>query len=150
MNFHRLTKLYDQLTPTERLPLIIAARARGDAVEQARLVESAPLQKLAELASYHAARFVAHFDGWKQFCLAMHMDPEVVLNLMPGRDIIMETEKQARYVAFSHEEAGQFLRRLTVAVEGKDSLGPGPAPLETADELAKGWRETVDELARKW
>src|ERR671936_57782 len=37
-----LTTLYDQLTPFERLPLIIAAGARNDAIEQRRLSSAAP------------------------------------------------------------------------------------------------------------
>jgi hypothetical protein len=218
MNFQRLTKLYDRLTPPERLPLLIAALIRGDSVEQARLMDSAPLQafqvadyhglaqafwraadfqimgllnlaahfwrclsqwlqldsgaestaaadqgpdakagtqqaaaaEAAGLACYHAARFVAHLDGWKQFCLAMHMDPEVVLNFMPGRDTIERTERQARQVAFSPEEAAQFLRSLTMAVKGNDSLERQPLKLETAEELANGWCEIVDQAARKW
>jgi hypothetical protein len=37
-----LAKLYDHLTPHERLPLIVAASTRGDEVESGRLVNSAP------------------------------------------------------------------------------------------------------------
>jgi hypothetical protein len=37
-----LARLYDRLTPRERLPLIIAASARGDDADRARLVGSAP------------------------------------------------------------------------------------------------------------
>jgi hypothetical protein len=37
-----LAKLYDRLTPRERLPLILAASARGDEAELDRLVNSAP------------------------------------------------------------------------------------------------------------
>ena len=37
-----LAKLYDRLTPRERLPLIVAASARGDEADRARLVASAP------------------------------------------------------------------------------------------------------------
>src|SRR5262249_46171514 len=42
MNTDRLAKLYDQLTPWERVPLIIAAGARGDHEEQDRLQNTAP------------------------------------------------------------------------------------------------------------
>ncbi len=42
MNTTILDKLYDQLTARERLPLIIAAARRVDAVERRRLVNSAP------------------------------------------------------------------------------------------------------------
>jgi hypothetical protein len=37
-----LSKLYAHLLPRERLPLILAAQARGDEVEQQRLAASAP------------------------------------------------------------------------------------------------------------
>jgi hypothetical protein len=39
-----LTKLYAQLLPRERLPLLMAARARGDQQGQQRLAPSAPLR----------------------------------------------------------------------------------------------------------
>jgi hypothetical protein len=42
MNTNGLAKLYDRLTPKERLPLILAASARGDQTEQDRLAHSAP------------------------------------------------------------------------------------------------------------
>jgi hypothetical protein len=42
MNTDALAHLYDQLDPFERLPLIIAAGARGDKTEQRRLSEAAP------------------------------------------------------------------------------------------------------------
>ena len=45
MNTKGLAKLYDHLTPHERLPLIIAASTRGDEVEQGRLANSAPRQR---------------------------------------------------------------------------------------------------------
>jgi hypothetical protein len=42
VNTDALAKLYDRLTPSERLPLIIAAVERGDAAEADRLSRSAP------------------------------------------------------------------------------------------------------------
>jgi hypothetical protein len=42
MNTNGLAKLYGHLTPRERLPLIMAAHARGDEAERDRLVRSAP------------------------------------------------------------------------------------------------------------
>jgi hypothetical protein len=42
MNTNGLAKLYDRLTPKERLPLILAASARGDEAERDRLSRSAP------------------------------------------------------------------------------------------------------------
>jgi hypothetical protein len=43
MNTKGLAKHYDKLTPWERVPLIIAAGARGDEAEQERLARSAPM-----------------------------------------------------------------------------------------------------------
>jgi hypothetical protein len=42
MNTNALAKLYDRLTPLERLPLIVAATERGDDAEADRLSRSAP------------------------------------------------------------------------------------------------------------
>ena len=40
MNTNGLAKLYGQLTPKERLPLILAASARGDEAERNRPTKS--------------------------------------------------------------------------------------------------------------
>jgi hypothetical protein len=65
-----LAKLYDRLTPRERLPLIVAASARGDEPDRARLVASAPTylcrvpdyyglaEGLRSLALLHVARML--------------------------------------------------------------------------------------------
>lgn len=52
MNTNGLAKLYEHLTPKERLPLILAASARGDEVERERLVHSAPREGFW-LPDYH-------------------------------------------------------------------------------------------------
>jgi hypothetical protein len=52
MNTESLAKLYDRLTPFERVPLIAAAASRGDEVERDRLVRSAPRTRY-RLPDYH-------------------------------------------------------------------------------------------------
>ena len=52
MNTKTLSKLYDRLTARERLPLIIAAARRSDAVERRRLVDAAPSLRL-EVSDHH-------------------------------------------------------------------------------------------------
>jgi hypothetical protein len=52
MNSNALAKLYDRLTPLERLPLIAAASLRGDEAEYVRLVNSAP-RRLYKLPDYY-------------------------------------------------------------------------------------------------
>src|SRR5262245_14528626 len=42
MNSDGLARFYDRLGPWERLPLLVAAAARGDTVECERLARSAP------------------------------------------------------------------------------------------------------------
>ena len=53
MNTNGLAKLYGHLTPRERLPLLVAAAARGDEAERSRLVNSAPAT-VFKLPDYHA------------------------------------------------------------------------------------------------
>ena len=52
MKLHHLAELYDQLTPRERVPLIVAAGARGDQAEQKRLIDSAP-KEAYEVPNYY-------------------------------------------------------------------------------------------------
>lgn len=219
MNIDRLAKLYATLTPRERLPLIIAAGARGDETEQKRLSASAPkvspqvpdyhalakalleavhyhLETLLDLAAkfwqwwglwmaydtraasaagdrkcrrrkavaevlqewrahdtarYYASRFVAHVDGWKQFCAELKIDPGVLLEFMIGWGTIMQTEKTARAMAFSVEEAARFVDLETVPVEGDDSRERRPVSVETVEELAEGWHVILDKMVcRRW
>jgi hypothetical protein len=70
MNTNGLAKLYGQLTARERLPLIVAATARGDEADRARLVASGPTslfrvpdyyglaEGLRSLAVLHVARML--------------------------------------------------------------------------------------------
>jgi hypothetical protein len=214
MNTNELAKLYDQLTPRERVPLIMAAGARGDQVEHKRLSASAPkeayevpnyyglakalkeagyfhLLTLLDLASsfwqwwglwmsnplrdpgetgakksrrgqnkslqrlerraggivrYYASRFVAHVEGWKQFCSELQIDPEAQLNFMIGWETIRRTEESARELAFTDEEAALFVHLESVAGDGDESLEQGPAPVETAEDLAKSWHVLLDKF----
>lgn len=52
MNSNALAKMYDRLSPMERLPLIIAAADRGDLFERDRLANSAPT-RLYRMQDYH-------------------------------------------------------------------------------------------------
>src|SRR5438445_5615434 len=52
MNANGLSKLYDRLQPHERVPLWLAAGARGDKAEQERLDSSAPKKALVVADSY--------------------------------------------------------------------------------------------------
>jgi hypothetical protein len=214
MNTNELAKLYDRLTPRERLPMILAAAARADEVEHKRLIKSAPKESFevpdyyalakalreagdfhlltlldlaatfwqwwglwttyglrepgttgykktrrkhggsAELSEYRAggivryfaSRFVAHVEGWKQFCAELQIDPEAQLNFMIGWETICRTEERARELAFTPDEAALFLRFETITVEDDESSEKGPIPVETPEDLAKGWQLLLDKL----
>jgi hypothetical protein len=216
MNTKYLAKLYDQLTPRERLPLIMAAGARSDEAEQKRLCASAPketyevpnyyglakalkeagyfhLLTLLDLAAnfwqwwglwasyvlrepgetankksrrgqkkslqglerraggivrYYASRFVAHVEGWKQFCSELQIDPEAQLNFMIGWETIRRTEESARNLAFTDEQAVLFVHLESVGVEGNNSLEKRPAPVETAKDLAESWHVLLDKFKK--
>ena len=99
------------------------------------------------IVRYYASRFVAHVDGWKQFCSEMHIDPEVQLHFLPGWDTITRTEGPARELAFTPEEAARFARQ-TVAVD--DSVERGPVPVETVAGVAEAWPMFLDKLVQGW
>jgi len=69
MNTHSLAKLYDQLTARERLPLIIAAGARGDDAEQKRLSASAPQETYSVPHHFGLAKALQHCVDLHQLAL---------------------------------------------------------------------------------
>jgi hypothetical protein len=224
MTTHSLDRLYEHLTPRERLPLIMAAHVRGDVAERKRLVASArtrtyevpdyfPLARalgqaahwhmltLLDLAGhfwqwwglwlssarlqdpaegvarrpgqraatgrkkrriadadriepyrargitrYYASRFVAHVDGWKQFCVDFHADPQVQLKYLIGWGFVALTEEAARHLAFGAEEADRFMRLETVPVANDATLERGPVPIETAGDLVRDWHVFLEQL----
>jgi hypothetical protein len=203
MNSDALARLYDQLDPFERLPLMIAAGVRGDKTEQRRLSEAAPhmnrwlpnyyplaraldqtvhyhLLNLLDLAAkfwqwwamdavellledtsasghseqerseescrYFASRFIAYFDGWKQFCAELHIDPEARMNFMIGWSTIVRTEEIARAQAFTPEEAEPFLHAATMPGPEKPSLERGTVPVESPETIAADWHIVLDKF----
>jgi hypothetical protein len=67
-----LARLYDQLDPSERLPLIIAAEARGDKSEQRRLSKAAP---------HIYRRLPDYYPLARAFDRAVHYHRVMLLNL---------------------------------------------------------------------
>ena len=98
-------------------------------------------RRAGSLMRYYAARFVAHVDGWKQFCAEVHIEPEALLHFMIGWDNVVQTESKARELAFTSEDAAWFVRLETVPVNGDESRQEGPEPVETAAEVCAGWHD---------
>jgi hypothetical protein len=69
MTTYRFDQLYVQLTPRERLPLIMAAHVRGDAAEQNRLVSSARTRSLQVPDYYPLARAQSKAVFWHMLTL---------------------------------------------------------------------------------
>jgi hypothetical protein len=218
MNSKVLTKFYDQLTAGERLPLLVAAAVRGDAVERQRLVGSAPSREfevphhyglataLAEAADFHlltlldlaasywqswglwgwhgqrhrgntirdqggasdagdapaedteefrlycmvryqAFLFLTHVEGWKQFCGEVSMDPDVLLDFLPGWDMVTRTQAQARERAFTRQEAALFLLSETPLVEDPAAEELDLPQVLTVAGLAQDWHTFLDRRA---
>jgi hypothetical protein len=195
MNTNGLAKLYEHLTPKERLPLILAASARGDEVERERLARSAPkegfrlpdyyglaegmqlvsllhLLELLDVAALHwqaggmlaewealseegeenppkrlratvgvfAYVFTTKLDGWRRFCSEFNVDPELLMNALPGYDTVKRTEAAARRAACTAEKATAWLRER----------GNGTATALTVETVAASLWEFVNSRAEWW
>jgi hypothetical protein len=196
MNTNGLAKLYDRLKPEERLPLMLAASARGDEAERDRLARSAPregywvpdfhglaealllasmlhLLRLLDLAALYwqmgglleqweafadedddhppprrlratvgmfAYVFTAKLDGWRRFCAGRQLDPEALMNDLPGYDTVKRTEEAARIMACTPEEAAAWLR------ERGDEAAQAP----TAESVAASLVAWVENWEATW
>jgi hypothetical protein len=91
MNADALARLYDRLTPLERLPLIMAAVERGDDAEADRLSRSAPRMHVG-LPDYHGLG-----DGLLLLSL-LHMIGQLHLGLLywRGSELAAEWQEFAR------------------------------------------------------
>jgi hypothetical protein len=107
--------------------------------------------RLGELARWFARVFVVHTDAWRLLCGELKFDPEALVRDQPGYETVRRFEAAARAVAFTAEEALDYLR-------GRMGEGEGPAPagvtrvwrLDGAEDVARAWRECLDEWAGWW
>jgi hypothetical protein len=75
MNSNGLAKLYDRLTPWERLSLILAASARGDEQERNRLAQSAPRLR------YEVADYCGLAQAWREVAWLHFMEVQELAGL---------------------------------------------------------------------
>jgi hypothetical protein len=102
------------------------------------------------MVRYHAYRFVAHVDAWKQFCSELTIDPEAGLNLLPGWDIATRTRVQAGELAFTREDAALFLLSEAVEPDGAEAAVMEVLQVETVEGLAKAWHTILDRRQKWW
>jgi hypothetical protein len=196
VNTQNLAKLYDRLTPWERLPLIMAAVERGDHAEADCLARAAPRVRVG-LPDYHGlgeglillnlfhligqldlgvlfwhaqaqaaddeaapaghpdreradrlwdvARMMGYklcveADAWRQLHAELHIDPDGLLRDLPAYDTLQRTERAARVVPWTADEAAAFLK----------SLGPGDAAVPTVEGALKAMRAFLEQRVAWW
>jgi len=193
MNTNGLSKLYDRLTPAERLPLLIAASCRGDEEESQRLAQSSPQrtyslcdhfalgvalqeaatfhmvamldraaqvwqgwgflaclqrsprkitpeedERLLGLLRWHAYLFKIEDEGWARFCAEQEIEPDALLDCIPGFNMLKQTREQVQRLAYSFEEATSFLR--SKGIEGTP----------TVEAACQAWRDMLKQREAYW
>jgi len=119
-----------------------AKKSRGRHAKDERLKEI----RSYVIARYYASRLVAHVDGRKCFCQELNLDMEFTLKKMPGWETVVRTEGQVRELAFTAEQAISFVCSEMVPGDNADEPGRGPEPVETVEEVARGWHKMVEEM----
>ncbi len=96
------------------------------------------------MVRYQAYLFVTHREAWRQFCKEWPIEPEALLQIQLGWDMVVRTEAQARQLAYSLEDAAMFLLSETqLPEEDTDEEFELPHVLTVA-ELAQVWHSVID------
>jgi hypothetical protein len=109
-----------------------ASPGGGDAAETG--------QRLRATTMFYAYLFNVHVAGWRLFCGELHMPPDRFGDVMPGRELLDLANEIAADVAFTVEEATEYVRLR------KPDAGRAPA----AEDVAAGWREAYAAWADFW
>ncbi len=99
---------------------------------------AARMHDCAMLFGYLFRTYVA---GWRAFCAGLHLDPDAMPDLLPGRDLLDLAERFAEHSAFTAEEALAYVRRR---------FDPDKDHVLTADDLAAGLRQLYQARADFW
>ena len=106
--------------------------------------EEAEEFRLCCMVRYQAFLFVTHVEGWKQFCCELSINPDVLLEFLPGWDMVLRTEAQARERAFTREDAAMFLLGEAFRTQGPTVEGLDLPQVPTVEGLAKDWHTFLD------
>ena len=79
----------------------------------------------------------------------LHVDPEVQLKYMIGWEFVVQTEKAARRLVFSADEAAWFLRLETDPAMDDAGVERGPVPIESVADLVHDWQVFLEELVHR-
>jgi hypothetical protein len=106
--------------------------------------EAAEVVRVMCMVRYQAFLFLTHREGWRQFCQEWPIEPEALLQIKPGWDMVVRPEAQAREHAYSPEEASMFLLSETrLPEEAADEEFELPRVLTVA-ELVQVWHTVID------
>ena len=145
MNTKALSRNYQTLTPRERLPLIMAAAARGDEVELQRLAQSAPKE------SYRVPDYFGLAHSFRETLVLHFMElleaAACFLECLALAEAWIEDEQGERmhktalcfgYVFRAKREGwGRFCRELNLNPDQCIPCFPGYHLLERAEEYAR-------------
>ena len=116
-----------------------AEQAGADDAEEAEDEEAESVRVMC-MVRHQAYLFLTHRQGWQQFCHDWPLEPEALLQSMPGWDMVVRTEAQARHHAYSPEEAAmqeQGVDPLSLArVAAADAADVAGVPQEVSEESA--------------
>ena len=85
-------------------------------------------------------RLCMEADAWRLVCAEMHADPEALLRDIRGFDSLRDTEKLARALLWTPEEAAAFLRKISV----------DETEVPTLERSAQNMRDLIDQRIRFW
>jgi hypothetical protein len=162
MNSNGLARHYDKLTPRERLPLILAADARGDETEVGRLVSSAPAagyrlrdfhglgQALDRLAAWHLLELLDLAAVYWQVlgAHAVEGSPSRGKEAEAGRNHLGGKVKLAAYLFTARLDGWrQFCCGLNIDPEHLLAALPGYEMLTRTEGAARGMAFTQEEAS---
>ena len=165
MNTHMLARYYDRLSPRERLPLIVAARSRGDEAEAQRLIRSAPTT-LRQVVHYRGLAEAMSELSLLHLCQLLHLamllgQAQVVWlhssrrrarrgNPQDRREIeILQNARLHAYVFLVESEGwDRFCAELNLDPDVLVRDVPGYTTVEVAAKIARVLAYTPEEAAQ--
>jgi hypothetical protein len=102
--------------------------------------DHAPPQRLRATVRMFAYLFTVKLAGWRRFCSEFKVDPELLMNGLPGYDTVKRTDEAVRIMASSPEEANVWMQKA-----GNES-----AQALTVESVAASLWHFVNDRAEWW
>lgn len=121
-----------------------ANQADADNTDEAENEEAEAVRRMC-MVRYQAFLFVTHREGWKQFCRDWPIEPEALLQIKPGWDMVVRTDAEARQNAYSPQDAAVFLFSEMPLPEEEDLDEELELPqVVTVQGLAQAWHKIIE------